>query len=604
MSDIVKIVFDGDLGPLEQKQAAAKAQLNTFVAESEAKLKGIPNVGDPVGLGGITAPTNSAGASAASDRAAEADKAKQALEGEAAAAELLSGALAKATASQIAFLAVSASIVALGAALVLVAKKLAQETDLTLSLEERRESAINRQLIGLKESLGEYQKIKDELVQTEALQRKIAGYIGQNDTAGAKALRDRTDQENKDRVVEINRLQAALATNERQLAAEKARKPASTLLQLAGGLTQAEQRQNVGFAERNVEQTKKRLAEEEEALKKGIKTLQELERAQGSILANRDAAFSSNFDNFVKAQEQRRKFAEEQAEKFAASVKAGKAEVEKLVSGYRDAFVGLASDASKDNPFAQQIIQSATALDTLEEKLKGVGPALRKQATDLAAATAAQEAYKVGIDNAFETIDLRAQANRFRNPTQADLQKQIERRAAQFNRESNSSNPDVLNDFRRQQEFINQTNRRQQSDILNQKFDVAGRARTEAEKAIADKALTSFAGGINPDDLSQSERSKIADAFERSAVRNEARQEEGLKVQRDLLATMKSIDKRGATLMGVAGASGKTGVDITVRDESDRAEVNKRPKAPSPADTKKQYDPDLLYSGPNGLRNW
>jgi hypothetical protein len=49
MSDIVKVIFDGDLGPLQQKQAAAKAELTAFASGAEAEIKGIATVGDSVG---------------------------------------------------------------------------------------------------------------------------------------------------------------------------------------------------------------------------------------------------------------------------------------------------------------------------------------------------------------------------------------------------------------------------------------------------------------------------------------------------------------------------------------------------------------------------
>lgn len=677
MSDIVKVIFDGDLGPLQQKQALAKGELNAFVTESEAEIKGIASAGDAIGtsaqkgaesfsryykpvINDVSRDITALGAGFERVLGAEGSRAAKAgledlgyslkklnIDGYEAAAssqvlntELRSinkqlaiyklelaeasqaniffaeteaaaavagkaeqgglnlgarplqgyGGLFRATGLtnagvneteanaalnivsklgiSVSSLAVVGGVAALGAAAVLVSEKINSEADKRLASEEGIASAINKQVLGLKESLSDYAKIKDQLIQQEALQRKISTLVGQNDSPGVKALREKTDQENISKVTEINRLQADLAQQERALAFEKARQPSNALGQLLGGLTPSQQRQNVGQAENAVEQTKKKLSEAEDALRKGTQSLSTLDKAQNEIIANQDKRFSNNFENFQKAEKQKADFAEKQAEKFAQNVKQGQAEADKLVTGYKEEFDKLYADSARENPFATQIIQSSKALEVLETKLKGVGPELRKQATDLQAAASAQAAYTVQINSAFQTIDYRAQAAKFRNPTQKELQDQLDSRISEFQRTSNSTNPDVFYEFQREQQRINDTNRRQNQDIVDQKIDVASRAKSPAEQAIADKALTAFAGGLNPDDLTQSERAKIADAFERSAVRNEKRQEDALQIQKDLLKTMQNIDKRGATLNGIAGEGGKTKLDITLKDDT------------------------------------
>lgn len=715
MSDIVKVVFDGDLSPLQQKQALAKTELNTFVAESESEIKGIASAGEVIGasaqkgaeqfsryykpvindlardikaisggfekvlgaeeskaaragledldyelkklnIDGYEAAASSqvlktelssitkqlaayqfelASASQANIFFAETEVAAAAA-GKAEGGGLNLGARplqgyggifratgltnagvneveANAALNIISKLGISVSslvvvggVAALGAAAIAVSSKLNEEAEKRLESEENISRAINKQVIGLRESLNDYQRIKDQLQQTETLHKNIAQLVGQTDQAGVKALRDKTDQDNLATVGEVNRLQAQVAQNERELAFEKARKPDSALSRglFGGELTPAQQRQNVGEAETRLEKTKKQLAEAEDTLRKGTDSLKELDKASTDITASQDKRFASNFENFAKAEAQKREFAERQAEKFAASVKAGNEEADRLVKGYKEEFDRLFLDVNKDNPFATQAIQSSKALETLEDKLKGVGSELRKQALDLQRTASAQQVYNLQLNSGLQAIDLRSQADRFRNPTQKELQTRLNEQMAEFQRTSNSTNPDVFYDFQREQQRIADFNKRQTQDTLDKKLDLTDRAKTEEQKAAADTAVVSFAGGLNPDDLTKSERAKIADALERSAARTESRQQRSLAIQADLLATLQSIDKRGEKLTGIVAEKGKEGLDatITVRDETDNG-VGKdiRPKRPTQEDVRATYGP---YGSSGGLTSF
>lgn len=756
MSDIVKIIFDADLGPLQAKQAVAKGQLNAFVVESEAEIKGITSAGAAIGAASqkgaesfsryykpVLADTRRdlLALQAGFERVLGAEGSQAARAGlddlgtsltklnlkgyeSAASSEVLNLELRKisrtlkqyqfdlatASAENIFFteteaaaavatktradvmgksplrgyggvfqatgltnagineteanaalnivskLGISVSslvaiggVAALGAAAIGVSEKLNSEADARLASEERIASSINKQVIGLREALSDYEKIKDQLQQNEALQRKIAGLIGQSDSSGVKDLRDKTDQDNIAKITEINRLQADLRYQEQALAFEKGRTPRGALGQAVfGGTTASQQRQSVGEAESAVDRTKKRLAEAEDDLRRGTGTLKELDNAQSEITKNQDARFAAGFANRVKNLEDEKRFNDKlaaerkaAAEKFKQSVKDANEEVTRLSAGYKDEFNRLFLDNNRDNPFATQIIQSAKALEVLDQKLKGVGPELRRQAIDLQTAAAAQQVYTTQINSAFQNVDLRNQRDRFRNPTQQELQYSFNDRAAERERISNSTNPDVLaskivDAFKagtiNREEAIKQFNTnfsgyspdvlRQFRDtirntftdeqvrnqrVVDEKIDIAGRAKTEVQKAIADAALTSFAGGLNPDDLTKSERARIADAFERSAVRNEARQEQALRVQQDLLATLTNIDKRGEALAKVANEKGKEGLEATIRivdETANGVQKDVKPQRPTGADVANIYNGNFgSAGGAGGLTN-
>ena len=305
-----------------------------------------------------------------------------------------------------------------------------------------------------------------------------------------------------------------------------------------------------------------------------------------------------------KAAEDRKKAEEEELTKHIQSVKEANAEVLRLTKGYKAEFDTLFLATEKDNPFATQITQNAKALEVLEDKLKGVTPELKNEANALFAAANAHQQYTLQIDNAFQSIDLHAQADRFRNPTQQELQGRLNAKIGEFQRTSNSTNPDVFLGFQREQQQINEAERVRTQEIIDKKLNIASRAKTPEDQAIADKAVTAFASGLNPDNLTQSERSRIADAYERSAARNESRQEEAIKIQRKLLSTMEAIDKRGEALTGIANRGGKAALDITVKDDtSGGISVNQAPRTPIPDDTKELYAPSLLVGGAGGLSN-
>lgn len=716
MSDVVKVIFDGDISPLEAKQAIAKGELNAFVTESEASIKGIAGVGDAVGVSSQKGAESFSryykpvindlsrqiqslgpqfekvlGAEATKETKLELDELRLSLQKlnntgyEATAtdaeyvgslklvqkelasyqlqlaevtqqhiflaeAETASGAAAAESATlgnlgarplqgfggafraagvgvseieanaalqilgklgiAISTLVVEGGVAAVGLVAVEISTTLRKESEHRLETEEGIAGIINKQNDALYSSVGEYAKIVEHLREAEQLSEKIKSLTLENDQAGIQQLRNKTQADNESKAREIDNFRTQVALEEKALEAAKARPVSGAGGRLLGELgvgtpyTASQQRQDVGESQRRLDEDKKRLEDSERQLKVGTDTLSQLDKASKDVTGNQDKAFSDSFESLRKSSEERRKFEEEQEKRRVQSVKEGNEEVLRLTKGYKDEFDKLYLGTEKDNPFATQMTENAKSVQTLEERLKGVTPELKRTALALLETANAQQTYTIQINSAFQTIDFRGQADRFRNPTQKERQTILTNRENEFQRTSNSTNPDVLYTFQKQQEQINNAERERQQGIIDQKLDVAGRAKTDDQKAIADKAVTSFASGLNPDDLTQSERSRIADSYERSAVRNESRQEEALKINRDLLATLRSIDKRGEDLSGIVAKGGKQALDITVKDQtSGGIETRQEPKAPNQDDTKALYQPDLLVGGSGGLSN-
>jgi hypothetical protein len=240
---------------------------------------------------------------------------------------------------------------------------------------------------------------------------------------------------------------------------------------------------------------------------------------------------------------------------------------------------------TKDNPFARQMAENAKAVDQLIEKLKGASPELKSVAFGMQAAENASKTFELQIQNQFQTIDLRSQEQRFRDPTKKDAQAGLDLLKANFNRESNSTNPDVLLNIQERQKDIDQQDARRKQDVIDQKLDIAAKAKTDDQKAIADKAVTSFASGLNPDDLTRQERSRVADAFERSAVRNERRQEDALQIYKDILKSSQNIE--GWQKKQTEAAKSGNKLEVTVKDSDGRVD---KATTPTPEDTKVHYE--------------
>lgn len=676
MADIVDIIFDGNLEPLNKKIADGRRNVDAFVAESEAKLKGINLAGDSVSPGdniskasdllktasakAATTATNAETAAntglAASSQAAavagaeqaasntavasSADVATASLTSEILAAKDLSGAMAAVAAANLPLIAVAGSIAIAGAGLVLYSQKNLELAEKRLETEENLAVAANRRILGVKEEVEYYRQIVDHLREAKALSNRIKSFVGQGDTQSLKAARDRTQQDIDAKAAELARLKADLKVNESSLEFAQNRNTRQNLLTELGALpeyTSSQKRADIRRSENRIEETKKQIAEVERQLSSSVKALGDYDNALTSVTENQDRVFAERFANFQKSQQQAREFEKARQEKFVQSVKEGTLQVQKLVSGYRDEFDRLFIQANSDNPFAAHILKSAKALEELEKRVRGLTPALKKQALELAVTSIATQGYSIQLNNALQTVDYKAQANKFRNPTQRELGFRYQDRLAEELRTSNSTNPDVivrrlLDGVRKgaisQEEAIQRFNesitglapdayrgfrdrvrgtfneaQERNQQIIDEKLNLADRAKTEAQKAISDSAVVSFAGGLNPDDLTQSQRTRIAESFERMAVRNEKRQEEALSVQRDLLTTLKAINARGEALTGIVKEKGKEGLEVLIRNESDaEATARKALSPPSPEDTKRYYNLGTV-SGVGGLTN-
>jgi DNA repair ATPase RecN len=129
--------------------------------------------------------------------------------------------------------------------------------------------------------------------------------------------------------------------------------------------------------------------------------------------------------------------------------------VDELAKGWNSAFDSLYQRANADNPFAAFLQKSATEAEKLKTQIAGLPPELQKTAVAMQAIATSKDLFKLSLDNALSSLNLRSDAARFTDPTQSELQRKLNADYANFRRTSNSTNPDVLNDFQRRQKQIN-----------------------------------------------------------------------------------------------------------------------------------------------------
>lgn len=97
------------------------------------------------------------------------------------------------------------------------------DADALLRREETLAVLKNKEIIGLKELLTEYEKRKRERQESQAFDNKIQELVRQGDSTELRRLRDKQDADNRLRLVEINRLKGELAAEERTLEFERNR---------------------------------------------------------------------------------------------------------------------------------------------------------------------------------------------------------------------------------------------------------------------------------------------------------------------------------------------------------------------------------------------
>lgn len=296
-------------------------------------------------------------------------------------------------------------------------------------------------------------------------------------------------------------------------------------------------------------------------------------------------ATDGSFRNLSEAHD---RYLEEVKTKFAKDVEEATAKAKELAKAQTSAFEGLFAAEAKGNVFAEQMVANAKATEQLKDQLKGLPADLQGIAFGMQRAAAEGKLFELELQNAFQVIDLRAQARRFTDPTQQERISAANSRLEALRGPGGSTNPDVIAAARDAAKSAAGYDLQEKQRVIDEKLAEAARARTPEQRAASDKAITDLAKTLDANSLNGIERAQIGAAIERTATRTEQTEKEGREIQRRLADVLEKLEANEKGLLGNIQKSGKQALDIVFQDKSGRANATVTP--PTPDDTKDEYN--------------
>ena len=259
------------------------------------------------------------------------------------------------------------------------------EAERRLKAEESIQGAINRQIIGQREALANYEKLK---------------ITAADDRAFSRRLQDNSIEELKREKASIEQLILLTPAN-------------------IGG------KSNENF---------ERLAQ------RGANLDAQIEQSGLNSQKAQNDSFNQRFETFRKNQQDAADFELRQAEKAKIAAEKREKDIEKAKQKIAEfgktansVFDNLFQKANANNPFALLLSESDKAAKDLKETLRGLSPELQATASKLQQKLNNDSLFKARLDNSLDAFDLRDQAENIRNPFKNDLQKFNENPAKSFN---------------------------------------------------------------------------------------------------------------------------------------------------------------------------
>lgn len=352
-------------------------------------------------------------------------------------------------------------------------------------------------------------------------------------------------------------------------------------------------------------------------------------------------SFENSIAERAKEDAEKAKAAREKAkaelEKRAEDVKKATEKIKELARAYVSAFDSLYQKSGSNNPFVSVFSEADKSLKDLRENLKGLSPELRAVAEQMQQKLNNDSLFNARLENDFARFDLRQNAEELRNFKPkgiedankffedfiADGLKQISQaNGGSFTRynltgagnstfgfsQSDARN-DLLNVYERlagggsisRRRTFQDLSEREKFDFLNRDnlslqtrlgsaFDLAKNrtALTEEQQSLIDRKIISLAGGVRPEQLTESQRDILATANEKEAARRE-QSEARAQASRDAhTALLERVAASNERLTELAGKGGLAGI-VRIIDETDGAVEIKRPNADDVARAYQDY---------------
>lgn len=307
-----------------------------------------------------------------------------------------------------------------------------------------------------------------------------------------------------------------------------------------------------------------------------------------------------------------------------AAIQGGKEKIKEIEKQNDSLFEKLFAQKGAANPFVQVFSEADKAIETVRLTTANLSKELQGVALNLQQNANAAALFGARLDSGLQAIDLRETAARFRNNGAAGrapapfaqnvidegAQRELNRRspfgmrgAADistltpeqketlfqtqiFNDTPERERAGLVSLFARQAAKTReggadgdgaadvQTRLQKQIDFVN-----SLNAKTDEEKSIANRRILSLAGTIRPEQLTDAQRSKIADAADSEAREVERRESVAAVIRAESNDSLKKVAADMAELVKIAKSDGLTGVIRIVNEATDAATValGKRP---------------------------
>ena len=323
-------------------------------------------------------------------------------------------------------------------------------------------------------------------------------------------------------------------------------------------------------------------------------------------------SFNRRNEDFKKSQESVIQSEKAAFERRAASIEKAKEKVKELGKTYADTFVNLNQKLNAENPVALAFAEGKKELDALKESLRGLSPELQNQAVAIQNKLNGNALFNARLDNDFAAFDLKQRASElrdFKTPKIEDQSKFFADFVAdglkqaiaanggsgtRFNRLGSGgfSQSDIAAEFstnfnrvsktdgsfggfsQSARSFADLTNR-EKFDFLNKDnvgaqnklsaaFDLAGNREklNDDQQSAIDRKILSLSGTFRPDQLNDRQRDIVATAAENEAKRKSEKEDKSFEVQ-------VKIEEHLKKLREIAEKGGENALKIILQDETE-----------------------------------
>lgn len=394
--------------------------------------------------------------------------------------------------------------------------------------------------------------------------------------------------------------------------------------------------EDVGALERQVDLRRKflELNPKSDTARAELLALEERrDAAKNQRLDRNSAAFSVSGESQIANQRQAADFEARTARARNEDIKTAQERVTALGETASSVFLKLRGQVNTDNPLVQFSLDASSAITDLRKNLAGLPTDLVKTAVQMQQALNERNLFNARVSSAFDASNLRQQAREFRSGFKGESDNDFEKRIndglqrAGFNlNDFNGFSTAQRASFLAQRQSVdfavasasgrfngvdlntltrgtlaNARQRASSEETVQERLDRQLKVldsvspKDRLQRVDADSRILALTANVDPTTLRQDTRNRLADVIERRATETERREIDSLREQQTQSKILEQIRGEISNLRGIAQKGGTAAIEVLVKNESDNATVDKKPKAATQEDVRSRYDPDNIF---------